>query len=308
MNIAIVGGTGFVGRNVAEALIDRGHAVRLLSRSQPADFDETASLEFRHANVGNAESLVSVFDDIDAVVYSVGILREDRKAGQSFEAVQLRGVENVVREAQAAGVKRFVLLSANGVREDGTAYQATKFRAEQIVSDSGMDYSIIRPSVIVGDSGRTQEFSWQLYRDIVRPPLPAPEFVARWLPPRRDVMMSPVAIDDVVDVIVRQIENPTSDRHVFELGGPEDLSWRQMLERIAEATGHRKLFVPVPISLMKLPAAVFGRFSFFPVSTDQLSMLAEGNVVPADNLRALIGREPLRFEPANLAYLRDETV
>ena len=308
MKIAIVGGTGFVGRNLARALVARGHAVTMISRTRPAWFLNTPNLSFRAANVTNSESLKDAFDDVDWAVYSVGILREDRISGQTFESTQLRGVENTVKEARAAGIKRFVLISANGVREDGTEYQTTKFRAEQVVRDSGLEYTVFRPSVIFGDSARKQEFSWQLYRDIVRPKFPAPEFLARCVPSKQEVVMSPVAVGDVVSAIVRQLEDPLEGQTVFELGGAEVLSWRTMVERIATAVEQTKSFIPIPISLVRLPAWLFGRFSFFPVTYDQLKMLSEGNVADMRDLVSLIDRDPTPFLPENLGYLRNEPV
>lgn len=307
MKIAIVGGTGFIGRNLASALVARGHAVTAISRLRPHGFVDCPNHSFRCANVATAESLQDAFADVDAVVYSVGILREDRSSGQTFESVQLRGAENVVNEARSAGVRRIILISANGAEKDGTPYQTTKFRAEEIVRNSGLDYSILRPSVVFGDSEGSQEFSWQLYRDIVRPPVPAPNFLTRWLPPRQEVVMSPVAIDDVVAAIVRQLEDPFEGKQTFELGGPETLSWRTMLERVAAATKRTKLFIPAPIKLMMLPAWLLGGFSFFPVTVDQLRMLAEGNVAASDDLVSLIGRDPVPFTPENLEYLCDAT-
>lgn len=307
MKISIVGGTGFVGRNLASALVSRGHAVTALSRARPEGFVDAPNLKFRAANVGNAETLVSAFEGADVVVYSVGLLREDRAIGQTFQSVQLSGVDNVVKEAVAAGVQRLVLISANGVSEQGTGYQRTKYQAEKIVENSGLEYSIFRPSVIFGDSAGSQEFSWQLYRDIVRPPIPAPEFLARWLAPRKEVLMSPVAIDDVVIALVRQIEQPLGQQVVFELGGPESLGWREIIERIADATGRRKRFVKVPIKMMMLPAMLLGRFSFFPVTGDQLRMLADGNVADSRDLFTLTRRAPTKFSAENLEYLRRET-
>lgn len=307
MKVAIVGGTGLIGRNLAAALVDRGHSVTAVSRSRPAGAVDSPNRTFRSANVATAESLTDAFDGVDCVVYSVGILREEPGSGQTFESVQLKGVQNVVNEARSAGVRRIVLVSANGARSDGTLYQSTKYRAEKVVRASGMEYTILRPSVVFGDSQGSQEFSWQLYRDIIRPPLPAPKFVARWLPPRRDVVMSPVAIQDVVTAIVRQIENPLEERTAFNLGGPEKLSWRTMLERIATATGKRKFFIPVPTKLMMAPAMLLGRFSFFPVTSDQLRMLGEGNVANPEELQLLIERDPLPFTPDTLTYLREET-
>ena len=307
IRIAIVGGTGFVGRSLAAALISQGHAVRSVSRTRPQDFEESERFTFHSANVCDAGTLSALFEGIDCVVYSVGILREDRRSGQTFESVQLSGVEHVVSEARSAGVRRFVLISANGAKPDGTRYQWTKYAAERVVRESGMEYSILRPSVIFGDSGGTQEFSSQLHRDLVRPPVPAPDFLCRWLPSRREVLMSPVAIGDVVAAVVRQIENPIQGQETFELGGPEVLSWRTMLERIATATGKTKYFVPVPIGLMMLPAWLLGRFSFFPVTVDQLRMLGEGNVAATNDLLTLIGREPTPFLPENLKYLRAES-
>lgn len=117
--------------------------------------------------------------------------------------------------------------------------------------------------------------------------------------------MSPVQVTDVAQAFVSALEDPSSVGRTCILAGPEILSWTEMLRRIAQAAGRNKWIVPMPIRLMMVAATLFGWLPFFPVTRDQLTMLAEGNIGNPADLTALIGREPQAFLPANLAYLRD---
>jgi uncharacterized protein YbjT (DUF2867 family) len=147
------------------------------------------------------------------------------------------------------------------------------------------------------------EIATQLYRDMIRVPLPAVGFHNGLVPGKDPVVISPVHICDVADAFVGSLTDETTFGKVFEIGGPETLSWPEMLQRIAAAVGKRKLVLPMPIAAMKFAAACFDWLPFFPVTRDQLTMLAEGNVAPHVELERLIGRRARRFEAENLAYL-----
>ncbi len=304
MKVAIIGGTGFVGGYLVDALLDAGHEPHVLVRPGSENKLHRASeCSITKGDLGSPDAIDTVVTGCDAVIYNVGILREHPREGITFEALQYRGAESVAEAAKHAGVRRFLLMSANGIDSAETPYQTTKLRAEAMIRESGLDYTIFRPSVIFGDPRGTMEFATQLYRDMVRMPLPAVGFHTGLSPAHGEVLMSPVHVRDVADAFVNALADDSTIGKCFVLGGPEVVSWPQMLERIAAAVGRKKLILPMPIGFMKLGATLFDWLPFFPVTRDQLTMLADGNTAEPDELAKLIGREPTEFSPANLAYL-----
>ena len=184
MKVFVTGATGFVGTYVVRRLLDAEHEVRVLVRpGSDAKLGDVADrVEVVHGDVTNAETLVGQLDGCEAVIHLVGVLlREDARHGASFEKIHLEGARHVIDAAKAAGVTRFVLMSANGAkpREDAiSAYQWTKYEAEEYLKQSGMDYVILRPSVIFGRPGPGQpEFATELSGSLLRIPLiPLPLF------------------------------------------------------------------------------------------------------------------------------------
>ena len=305
MNVALIGGTGFVGGYLVDSLLAAGHAVSLLVRPGSDDKIRNAGdCRVTHGDLADADALASTLAGADAVIYNVGILRESPRQGITFEQTQYEGVVNTVAAAKSAGVNRLLLMSANGVKEPGTKYQETKFRAEQAALDSGLDVTIFQPSVIFGNPRGKMEFATQLYEEMIRPPLPAVAFHTGWSPTKGPVLMSPVHVRDVADAFVAALDDESTTGKRFELGGPEVLSWAEMLRRIAAAVDRRKVMLPMPIGVMKLGATLLDWLPFFPVTRDQLTMLAEGNTADAGRLAKLIGREPMAFTADSLKYLQ----
>lgn len=306
MKVALIGGTGFVGGYLVEALLKAGHEVSLLvRRGSEAKIAGAGECRVINGDLADQQAIAETLAGSDAVIYNVGILREFPRRGITFEDSQYRGVVDTIDAAREAGVRRMLLMSANGVKEPGTRYQETKYRAEQAALGSDLDVTIFRPSVVFGDPGGKMEFATQLYQEMVRPPLPAVGFHTGWRPSTGPLLMSPVHVRDVADAFLQALEDPATIGKRFELGGPEVLSWPDMLRRISAAAGKRKWILPMPIAFMKLGATLFDWLPFFPVTRDQLTMLDEGNTADPASLRGLIGREPLMFTPENLAYLRD---
>lgn len=295
MQVAVIGATGFVGGYLVDALLRDGHDVRALVRPgseakvlQPEPGIVSGDL----ADTGSLSELVA---GCDAVIYNVGLLREFPRRGVTFEAAQYQGVVDTVAAMQDAGVRRLLLMSAIGVKDPGTKYQSTKCRAEQHALASGLDVTVLRPSVIFGDPRGTMEFATQLYRDMVRPPVPAVSFPG--------VRMSPVAVRDVADAFVAALSNDDAIGETYELAGPEVLDWPTMVKRVSAAAGKRKLMLTMPIWLMRIGATLFDWLPFYPVTRDQLTMLEEGNTAPPDALRELIGRSPGPMTAETLNYL-----
>jgi len=298
MRVAIIGGTGFVGGYLVEALLGAGHAVRALVRpGSESKLWSGESVESVPGDLSSTEALQALVDGSDAVIYNVGLLREFPDKGITFEQTQYQGVVDTVEAMQRSGVRRLLLMSAIGVKDPGTAYQSTKYRAERHALASDRDVTVLRPSVIFGDPRGTMEFATQLYRDMIRPALPAVDF--------GDVKMSPVCVSDVADAFVAALEDDATIGEVIELAGPEVLTWKDIVTRVAEGAGRNKLLLPVPISLMRLGATLLDWLPFYPVTRDQITMLEEGNTASPRGLQSLIGREPRAMTAAALNYLGD---
>jgi NADH dehydrogenase len=304
MQVAIIGGTGFVGGYLTDALLHDGHGVSLLVRQGSENkLRHATRVQTTSGDIGDAESIRGLLEGCDALIYNVGILREKPREGITFEAAQYDGLVTAVSAAREVGVRRLLLMSANGVKDPGTRYQETKRRAETYAFESGLDVTVFRPSVIFGDPRGTMEIATQLFQQMVRPPLPAISFFSGFSPKQGAVLMSPVHVEDVAAAFVSALRNDETIGKTCTLGGPEVLSWQQMISRIATATGRNKWFLPMPVALMQIAATLLDWLPFFPVTRDQLTMLKEGNVADADTLRSLIDGEPKYFGAGTLSYL-----
>ncbi len=300
MRVAIVGGTGFVGGYLIDALLTAGHSVSTLVRAgSDTKLHRSDQVTAIPGELGDTEAIKTLLTDCDAVIYNVGILREHPRQGITFEATQYRGAVEVIDVARNAGVQRLLLMSANGVKTPGTRYQETKFKAEQYAAESGLDVTVFRPSVIFGDPRGTTEIATQLLNDIVRLPVPAINFVMT----HGTVEMSPVYVGDVADAFVTALTDAQTIGQHYVLTGPDVMSWREMIETVGEAVGQRKWFLPMPTSLMRLVAILLDWLPVFPVTREQLTMLEEGNVGDAKMMESLIRRSATPFDAQTLGYL-----
>lgn len=306
MKVAVIGGTGFVGVHLTERLLDAGHTPRLLiRRGSEAKVERPSQCELVAGDVGDAEALARCLSGVDAVVYLIGILRERPEQGITFEALQHQGVRRTIDVAGEQGVSRFLLMSANGVRRDGTAYQRTKFLAEEALKASPLRWTIFRPSVIFGPPRGRMEFCSQLKRDIIDSPLPAPLFFKGLLPTGAgEHELAPVAVGDVAEALVQALTDERTEGQTYSLCGPDQLSWRAILEVIAAASGRSKWMLPAPALAIGAVAGLLDRFTWFPITRDQLTMLLEGNVCDGNDGFARLGITPRRFGKAALEYLR----
>ena len=306
MRVAVVGGTGFVGDYLVDSLLSRNHTVSLLVRpGSEGRVRRRDECRLVAGDLDDADSIDSLLEATDAAIYNVGILREDQRRGITFERMQFEGAQRVVQAAKAAGIGRFLLMSANGVRPDGTAYQSTKFRAEELALASGLAVTVFRPSVIFGDPRGKMEFATQLFRDMVRPPIPAVDFFSAFGRHKGPVRMSPVHVEDVADAFAEALTDDATVGKICELGGPAVMTWGDMIRVVAKACGQSKWLLPMPIEVMLLAATLLDWLPVFPVTRDQLRMLAEGNTADPAIIAGIIGRSPRLFSPGELDYLRN---
>jgi NADH dehydrogenase len=306
MRVAVFGGTGFVGSHMVDAMVDNDMRPVLLVRpghEQRVRHPDSCNLV--SGTIDDAAAIDRTLEQADAVIFNIGILREFPTRGITFQHLQQDAACRVIDAAVARGVKRFLLMSANGVAAEQTAYQKTKRDAERHLVASGLDWTIFRPSVIFGDPRGRSEFATQLHEDVIASPLPAPLFYQGILPHAAgEFMLSPVHVHDVARAFVTALLWPTTIGQTLDLGGPENLTWREILTRIAEATGRHKLMLPVPAFGVSTAAALLDRFESFPVTRDQLSMLLQGNTCGSAALNRL-GITPTAFDAESLRYLNN---
>ena len=305
MKVALFGGTGFVGTYITEELLNNNHDPVLLVR--PGSEYKVYLPEKCHVNIGDItdfESIEQTINNTDAVIYNIGIIRQFPKKGITFEAMNFEGARHCMEAAERLGVKRFILMSANGVKYNGTLYQSTKFLAEQYLKNTELEWTIFRPSLIFGDPKGTQEFCSQLRDDMLSLPLPAPLFFEGLIPwAAGKFEMSPVHIKDVAVFFVKALNNGKTIGKIYELGGPKSYTWIELIDLIAAASGKKKWKIPAPVTPIKLAASIFERFPFFPITKDQLTMLLEGNTCDSTNSFKLFEVDPISFSTENLEYL-----
>ncbi len=304
-SVAIIGGTGFVGSHVVDALHAAGHATSLLVRAGSEDKVQRA--DGQRVTVGDIdddEAINAVLEGCDAVIYLIGILREDRSKGITFRKMQYEGVVRAADTAKAKGILRFLLMSANGVEAEATQYQQTKLDAELYVEEIGLKYTVLRPSVIFGDPRGRMEFATQLRNDMVNMPLPAVGFYSGLKPSGGKVLMAPVHVSNVASAFVTALDDDSTIGEAFELCGPDILSWNEMIRRVAAAVGRKKLILPMPLGLMKHAATSLDWLPVFPVTRDQLTMLAQNNTCSLNRIGLLVPGKLIAFTDRNLAYLK----
>ena len=291
-----------MGEYIIDELMESGYSVKMIKREQSASHPKAGCLEV--AIDLYSELLCEQLRGCDCVIYNIGIIREFPSKGISFKGLHQDLAVHAIDMAQKAGVRKFILMTANGVERRLTDYEKTKYKSEQHLMSSKMQWTIFRPSVIFGNPNEKMEFCTQVKRDMVRFPLPLPMFFSGINIFSAGLFrVSPIHVKNVAQFFVKAIDKEDSNQEIYELGGTTSYSWREMLQIISDACGKRKWSVPVPIGAVKLAALVFDRFNWFPVTRDQLTMLAQGNVCESGKYYSDFNVDEITFDIENLGYL-----
>jgi len=287
MDVLVVGGTGFIGEYLCRELDERGHAVTALSRD-PSDADLPDSVESVEGDVTEYESIVDAFEGQDAVYFLVALspLFKPDGGDEMHERVHLGGTENSVRAAEEHEVDRFVQMSALGADPNGdTHYIRAKGRAEDVVRDSSLDWTIFRPSVVFGEGGEFVYFTKRL-KKIFAPGVPLYP-----LPGGGDkAFFQLIWVEDLVPMLAETIEDDEHVGQTYEVGGPETLTLREATEMVFEAEGSSVKIVPLPMGLAKVGLTVLGGLGF-PMGSDQYEGLDFDNT-PTENDVTAFDRDP----------------
>jgi uncharacterized protein YbjT (DUF2867 family) len=302
--ITVFGGSGFLGRHVVQALAERQYRIRVAVRRpdltghlQPLGC--VGQIHAVQANVRNRPSVAAAVRGSDVVINLVGILFESGR--QRFDAVQSFGAEGVALAA-AAHNARMVHISAIGADEDSSAaYARAKRRGEELVLAATPEATIFRPSILFGPN---DDF-FNRFAGIARlsPFLP--------LVGGGHTRFQPVFAGDVAEAIAKAVDGATRPGAIYELGGPDVYTFRELMEFTLATIERRRLLLPLPFGVAKLQAAIFELVSKFPLrvlskpllTRDQVELLRYDNVVSDTARRDGLTLEGLGITPQSIAAI-----
>jgi NADH dehydrogenase len=319
--ILVTGGNGFVGREIVSALLERGYEVRVLTRKAGSyRFGPfPAGVEVIEGDIQDEGILQSSMDGVNGVIHLVGIIAET-KAG-SFEDVHVGITQKVVAAAEAAGVARYLQMSATGTRPNAPSrYHQTKFQAEEVVRKSRLAWTILRPSLIFGP----KDAFLNLFVSLMRLP-------TRIFPLIGDgtTILRPIAVEEVARCFVSALANPETIGQTYELVG-EPITYQELVVETAKAAGlnpvvvqnsfptaaveiplailrgARPVIFPAPVLLFRIAAWHFEWLPLpfaAPVTNDQITMITEDQVADPTPMIRTFGFQPTPLTVGIRRYL-----
>ena len=286
--VLVVGGSGFIGRHVVAALVRRGIKVTVPARrrERAKHLILLPTVDVIEANVLETGVLERLARGQDAVINLVGVLH-----GPDFDTPHVQLPRAIVAACRASGVKRLVHMSALGAAVDGPSeYQRSKGRGEQAVLEAkGLDVTVFRPSVVFGPEDRFLNTFACLARFTPVLALPCP-----------DARFQPVYVGDVAEAMVASLAELDSHGRSYELGGPREYTLRQLVQRVCQWTGRRRLIIGLPDRLSYLQAWFLERLPMQLMSVDNVRSMSAANTTGA---RFPFGMQPQALEAVAPAYL-----
>jgi uncharacterized protein YbjT (DUF2867 family) len=284
--ILITGGTGFIGSNLVRRLRNNDIAVRVLVRN-PSKVQalKDIAVNIVEGDVSNKASLDKAAYGCERIIHLVGIIQQTQSS--TFQTIHVDGTRNVLNAAKKAGVRHILYQSALGTRPGAKSmYHKTKWEAEELVRASTVPYTILRPSLIYGPG---DQFTMRLLEVVKHSPV---------LPVigRGRSRIQPLYIDDAVSCIMKAITSDAFLNEMFEIGGPDQLTYEEVIEAIADALGAYRPTMHIPLFLVRNAARLLETvLPVPPVTADQIVMLQEDNICSMRDIHDAFGIEPIKF-------------
>jgi NADH dehydrogenase len=296
--VAVLGGSGFIGRYVTKRLAARGQRVTVASRNVEAakflrPMGDVGQIALVNVAIDDEAMLPALLDGTDAVVNCVGILRES--GNQRFDRIHHTAPARLARLAREAGVGRLVHISAIGADMRSTSrYASSKGAGEQAVRDAFPTATILRPSIVFGPED--QFFNRFAAMALLLPALP--------LIGGGEMRFQPVYVGDVADAVLACLDDSATACRTYELGGPKVYTFRALMELLLSEIGRKRLLVNVPFPVAAVQARLMALLPNPPLTPDQVELLKSDNIVsPGELDLATLGIVPRAVEAILPTYL-----
>lgn len=294
--ITVFGGSGFIGRHVVRALAKRGYLIRVATRrpelaNHVQPLGNVGQIQPVQANIRVPWSIERAAEGAAHVVNLVGILYQT--GAQRFDAIQHEGARAIAEAAKSVGA-RLTHGSAIGADENSASvYAQTKALGEKAVLETVPDAVIMRPSIVFGP----EDQFFNRFADMARysPVLP--------LIGGGKTLFQPVFVGDVAEAIARSVDGAAKGGQIYELGGPNVLSFRQCLEEMLQVIDRKRLFVPVPWWAAEAQGAVLGLLPKPLLTRDQVTLLKSDNIVSSEAEKAGRTLAGLGIQPESTAAI-----
>ncbi|MDY6821152.1 MAG: complex I NDUFA9 subunit family protein [Deferribacterota bacterium] len=285
--IFLTGASGFVGSYLLKGLVDSGYLVKVLSRNSSNINIKNKNCEVIQGDAINIKSYEHALNDIDVIINLIGIIREYPAKGITFDKAHIEATNNLVTLAKKAGINRFIQMSANGIEKDlSLKYNLTKYKAEEIVKNNNLDFTIFRPSVIFGAG---DAFISLLSKLMKRTPL-------FFYFGHGKYPYQPIYVKDVVKYFINSIDNKKTIGATYPLCGPKVYTYKEILSLINKNLGFKRLLLPLPMPIIYFITRHLERFSIYPITCDQLRMLERGNICDDDSINNVINIDKNKLE------------
>ena len=292
--ILVTGATGFVGRHIIRELAASGQPLRCLVRpTSNLTVLQGVAAEVCQGDVSDLASLEAAVNGVQAIVHLAAVIRE--RGSVTFQRVNVTGTENIVRAATAAGTSRFLFMSNLGAGPDPTfPFLRSKWHAEELLKASGLNYTILRSSVMFGEGDGFVCVLAALARRLPLMPVIGAGKTKFQL----------IAVTDVARCVALALQDEAFSGRTIELGGPEHLSYEEIIDTVQEALAVKRLKLHIPIFLMRpLVWAMDRLLAEPPVTPGMLAMLKRDNIADRDAVENDFGFAPLRLREG-IACLR----
>jgi uncharacterized protein YbjT (DUF2867 family) len=298
--VVVTGASGLVGTHVCAQLAGAGWKIRAIVRDARKAAHRLGHLpiEVRVADIRNADSMRSALAGAGSIVHLAAIAIE--KKSETYTDTNSEATRILLDTAEAASITRLVYMSQNGSDSQSPyAFLRSKGIAQDAVTSSRLNWTVLRPSVIFGPE---DEFINVLARLIRISPLVFP------LPGGGTARFQPVAVGDVARAVSKVIGDDSTFGKSYALGGPTPLTLKQMTERILIAMNTSRALIGIPVSILRpLVSAAEKILPHPPVTSGLLDLLALDNTIPHNDLKLSLGIQPTPFAPEELLYLRNIT-
>ncbi len=295
--LLITGATGYIGRHLVARLVEKGERPRCLVRDtrKAASLLPSDNVEFVQGDTTHLDSLQTAMPGVDTIVHAAFITADHKQSpGNHYEETNVQGTANVIKAAKEGGVKRVIEMSGLGTKPDKPgSYMQGRYLAEKLLKESGLDWTIIQPSVLFGKDAPFIKGLSDLIQTAPVVPLIG----------GGSVMFQPIYVEDVVTVVIKVLEDPAGTTgKTYTIGGPEYYTFTQVIDALLRSMHKTRMKLYAPTPLVGIGAAIMEAvLPKPPLTRAAMTLFSFDNTTDLNSVERDFGFQPTSFH----SYLQE---